>query len=83
MEFEIVSTEQVPRVTKPPAKATQDILDMLAAIPKGSAAKITPEEGKSVKGVRIGISRIISNRKLSGYSVSADDQFVYVTRDKR
>lgn len=82
MEFEIIKADEVPQAPKPASKRAQEVLDMLDRIPKGQAVRITPPAGTTVKGTRISISRVISNKKLVGYEVSGDDQFAYVTRKK-
>ena len=83
MEYEKIPVESVPAPAKSTPRDTQDVLDMLSAIQPGEAVRITPPPGKSVKGLRIGISRIISGRKLSGYEVSGDETHVYIKRARK
>ena len=81
MRFEIMKEADAPKPPKPVSKASAEIVGLLQGLKDGQVAKVTPDEGKSIRGLKTSFGRVASGQgiKLQTWD---DGTHMYVKRTK-
>lgn len=61
---EYIKKSEAPAPPKPVSKSAQEILGVLDGIKAGQVAKVTPDEGQSLRGMKVAYGRVASNRNI-------------------
>lgn len=77
--IETIKASEAPGTPKKQSKMAQELLTALTNLKKDEVLKLSPDEGKSIRGLRTGIGRITST---AGVKVEAwsDDTHVYLKK---
>lgn len=80
VKIEVIKASEAPGIPKKQSKYATELLAAVNGLRKDEVLKLSPDEGKSLRGLKTGIGRIT---KPAGVKVTtwADDQFVYVKKD--
>jgi hypothetical protein len=78
-KFEVISAKDAPGGRKKQSPIAHEILAALSTLKKDEVLKLSPDEGKSVRGVKTSVGRIAAN---AGVKVTSwdDGQAVYVAK---
>lgn len=76
---EYIKESEAPQAPKPMSKKAQDVLDVISGIKAGQVAKITPDEGQSLRGLKVSYGRVASNRGIK-IQTWDDGQYLYVKK---
>jgi len=78
--IEIIKSSDAPGAPKKQSKFAVELLGAVNSIKKDEVLKLTPDEGKSVRGLKTGIGRVT---KGAGVKVRtwSDDTHVYVAKE--
>lgn len=77
--FETIKVADAPPQPKPLSKTTAEFLGALNALKKDELLKVSPDEGRGLRGLKASVSRMASNAgvKVEYYD---DGQFLYVKK---
>jgi len=80
MKVEIIKEKDAPQPPKRASRAAREVLKIIDQIKPGDVAKITAEEGQSVRGLNISFGRVASNhgRKIVTWSVPDEPDVLYI-----
>lgn len=78
-KVETIKASDAPAPPKKVSKMAGELLEALNRLQKDEVIKLTPDEGKSVRGVKTSVGRVASNQgiKLTSWD---DGQAVYVKK---
>lgn len=80
---EYISEKDAPIPPKPLSKSAEQSLDILHGIKDGYVAKVTPDEGQSLRGLRASFTRVATTQKMKIQSWSVDgEDALYVKKLK-
>ena len=82
MGYEYIEEKDAPNPPKPVNKSTAKFLEILEGLEKRKVAKVEPEPGQSLRGMKVSFGRLASNRgmNITTWSVEGDDH-LYVKRN--
>jgi len=77
--IEIIKASDAPGAPKKQSKFAADLLGAVNTLKSNEVLKVTPDEGKSIRGLKTGIGRVT---KAEGVKVTtwSDDEFVYIAK---
>jgi hypothetical protein len=80
---EYIAEKDAPAPPKTLSKSAQDTLRMLHGLKDGQVAKVTPDEGQTLRGLKTSFSRVAKGQgiKIQVWGISGDNH-VYVKRTK-
>jgi hypothetical protein len=78
-KFEIISAKDAPGAAKKQSPIAHELLAALSSLNKDEVLKLSPDEGKTVRGIKTSVGRIASN---AGVKVTSwdDGEAVYVSK---
>jgi len=82
-QVEYIAEKDAPAPPKPLSKSAAETLRIIQSIPEGKVAKVTPDEGQTLRGLKTSFSRVASSRnvKIQTWSLEGDN-FIYVKKLK-
>ncbi len=80
MRVEMIKEKDAPKPPKQASKAAREVLKILDQIKPGDVAKVTAEEGQTVRGLKVSFGRVASNhgRKIQTWSVPDEPDVLYI-----
>jgi hypothetical protein len=77
--FEIIKASDAPGLPKKQSPIARQLLEALSALKKDEVLKLTPDDGKTVRGIKTSVGRIAAN---AGVKVNSwdDGEAVYVSK---
>ncbi len=77
MRYEIIDEKDAPKPPKAVSKSAREVLELINSLKPGKVARVSPQEGQTVRGVKTSISRVASNnqKKIEVWSI---DETVYI-----
>jgi hypothetical protein len=77
--FEVIKASEAPVLPKTQSKIAHELLAALSALKKDEVLKLTPDDGKTVRGIKTSVGRIAAN---AGVKVNSwdDGEAVYVSK---
>lgn len=80
---EYISESEAPAVPKNLSASAQETLRIINGLKAGTVAKVWPDEGQTLRGLKTSFSRVAKgqNVKLNVWSLQ-DDDYIYVKRAK-
>lgn len=80
MRVELIKEKDAPKPPKQPSKVAREVPAVLDRIKPGEVAKVTVEEGRSARGLKVSFSRVASThgRKIQTWSVPEEPDVIYV-----
>lgn len=81
MAIKLIDPDKAPPA--PPrtgASRSQEFIELVESLPENKVAEITPEEGQSIRGIKVSIGRIANKREIKVRTWDANDK-VYVKRE--
>jgi hypothetical protein len=77
--IEIIKASDAPGAPKKQSKFAADLLTAIQGIKKDEVLKLTPDEGKSVRGLKTGIGRVTKGASVQVRTWD-DGEFIYVAK---
>lgn len=79
---EVIKASEAPEAPKKMSKGTAEILGAIQGLKKDEVVRLTPDEGKSIRGLKTSVGRIASNNnlKLSSWT-DPEETALYVKKD--
>lgn len=62
--FEIVDLKEAPPAPKAMTKTAQESLNILQQLTRGKVAKVHPDQGQSIRGLKASLSRVAKNNGI-------------------
>ena len=82
MSIEFLDIKDAPEPpAKPSSKRAAEFIEMVENLPKNKVAKISPKEDQSLRGIKVSVGRIASNRSIKVRTWD-DGTHVYVRREQ-
>ncbi len=83
MQVEYLKESDAPKPPKSLSKSAAQVLEVIQTIKDGQVAKVTPDEGQTLRGLKASFSRVANGRnlKIQTWSVEGDDS-LYVKKSK-
>ncbi len=78
--IEVIKASEAPPAPKKVHKATAEFLAALNSLKKDEVIRLTPDEGKSMRGLKTSVGRMTSSAKVKVTSWDGDDGNLYVRR---
>jgi hypothetical protein len=78
---EYISEAEAPAIPKTLSASAQETLRIITGLKSGTVAKVWPDEGQTLRGLKTSFSRVAKgqNVKLNVWSLP-DDDYIYVKR---
>jgi hypothetical protein len=78
-KFEVIKASEAPGIARKQSPIAHELLAALSSLKKDEVLKLSPDEGKSVRGVKTSVGRIAAN---AGVKITSwdDGQAVYVSK---
>jgi hypothetical protein len=81
-KIEVVKVSDAPEVPKKLSKVAEQLVGALNGLNKDEVLKLSPDEGKSIRGLKTSVGRIASNNNLKLTSWSdPDETALYVKKE--
>ena len=78
--IETIKASEAPPPPKKMSKAAEEITNALSRLKKDEVLRLTPDEGKSMRGLKTSVGRISSSSGIKVESWSVDDEALYVRK---
>lgn len=78
--IETIKVADAPGAPKKRSTVAEQMVSALNGLKKDEMLKLTPDEGKSVRGLKTSVGRITANAGIKVESWSADDDTLYVRK---
>ena len=83
MRVEYLKESEAPAPPKPLSKSAAAALEVVRTIKDGQVAKVTPEDGQSIRGLKAAFTRVATTQKVKVQSWSVEgDEALYVKKLK-
>lgn len=81
MKVEYVDVSEMPQPKNAGFKNRQQLIDVIENLPDDKAVKITPDKGKSIRGLKVSVGRIASARNIEIQTETSEDgKILYVKK---
>lgn len=80
MKIEKIKASDAPAPPRKLSKVASEILAALEDLGKDEVLRLTPAEGKTVRGLKTSVGRIASNAKIKIESWNVDEDAVFVRK---
>ncbi len=78
--FETMKLSDAPEAPKKLTKVAEQMVSALNSLKKDEVLKLSPDDGKSLRGLKTSLGRIASNADIKVESWSVDDNTLYVRK---
>jgi hypothetical protein len=78
--FETIKLADAPEAPKKLSKVAEQMVSALNSLKKDEVLKLSPDDGKSLRGLKTSLGRIASNADIKVESWSVDDNTLYVRK---
>jgi hypothetical protein len=78
--IEVIKASEAPPAPKKVPQATAEFLAALNSLKKDEVLRLTPDEGKSMRGLKTSVGRMSSSAKVKVNSWEGDDGNLYVQK---
>ncbi len=82
-KIETIKASDSPAAPKKVSKSAAELLAALNGLKKDQVLRLTPDEGKSIRGLKTSVGRVASSAGIKVVSWSVDDETLHVTRGER
>jgi len=83
-KVEYVKESEAPAVPRSMSKSAQETLKILLGLKEGQVAKVTPDEGQTLRGLKASFSRVATGQKMKVVSYESPEVpgVLFVKRSK-
>jgi hypothetical protein len=80
---ETIKASDAPKVPKKLSKLAQELVSAINGLNKDQVLRLTPDDGKSMRGLKTSVGRIAANAGIKVESWSIDDEYLHVKRREK
>jgi hypothetical protein len=83
-KVEYIPEREAPAPPKPMTKSAQESLAILQGLKEGQVARVTPDKGRNIRGLKASLSRVATSQKLKiqSYEVPDEPGVLYIRKSK-
>jgi hypothetical protein len=78
--IETIKASDAPGIPKKQSAIAEQLTTAINALKKDEVLKLTPDSGKSIRGLKTSVGRVASNAGIKVESWSVDDDTLYVRK---
>ncbi len=78
--FETMKLSEAPQAPKKVSKIAEQMVSALNSLKKDEVLKLSPDDGKSLRGLKTSLGRIASNANIKVESYEVGDGHLYVRK---
>ena len=79
-QIETIKASDAPQPPKKLSKVAEQVVTALNGLKKDEVLKLSPDDGKSMRGLKTSVGRITSNASIKVESYEGGDGYLYVRK---